>query len=146
MRVFCFFFFKYKESLVAQSCPILCNPMDCSLPAPSVGFSKQENWSGLPFPSPGDLPDPGTKPTSPAWLVGSLPLSYQRISQARILGWAVISCSRELYNSERQNFYPINNFIHYRFGAKKKDFWNINLVKTIAYIEVKWLTMTCISH
>ena len=32
---------------------------------PSVGFSRQEYWSGLPFPSPGDLPDPGIKPRSP---------------------------------------------------------------------------------
>ena len=33
---------------------------------PSMGFSRQENWSGLPFPSPGDLPDPGIEPWSPA--------------------------------------------------------------------------------
>ena len=33
---------------------------------PSVGFSRQEYWSGLPFPSPRDLPNPGIKPTSPA--------------------------------------------------------------------------------
>ena len=33
---------------------------------PSMGFSRQENWSGLPFPSPGNLPDPGIKPGSPA--------------------------------------------------------------------------------
>ena len=32
---------------------------------PSMGFSGQEYWSGLPFPSPGDLPDPGTEPRSP---------------------------------------------------------------------------------
>ena len=32
----------------------------------SVGFSRQEYWSGLPFPAPGDLPDPGTEPASPA--------------------------------------------------------------------------------
>ena len=32
----------------------------------SMEFSRQEYWSGLPFPSPGDLPDPGIKPTSPA--------------------------------------------------------------------------------
>ena len=32
---------------------------------PSMGFSRQEYWSGLPFPSPGDLPDPGIKPVSP---------------------------------------------------------------------------------
>ena len=34
--------------------------------SPSMGFSRQESWSGLPFPSPGDLPDPGIKPRSPA--------------------------------------------------------------------------------
>ena len=33
---------------------------------PSMGFSTQEYWSGWPFPSPGDLPDPGVKPRSPA--------------------------------------------------------------------------------
>ena len=35
----------------------------------SVGFPRQEYWSGLPFPSPGDLPDPGSEPVSPAWQV-----------------------------------------------------------------------------
>ena len=33
---------------------------------PSMGFSRQEYWSGVPFPSPGDLPNPGIKPGSPA--------------------------------------------------------------------------------
>ena len=33
---------------------------------PSMGFSRQEYWNGLPFPSPGDLPNPGIKPGSPA--------------------------------------------------------------------------------
>ena len=36
-------------------------------------FSRQEYWSGLPFPSPGDLPDPGIKPKSPALQADSLP-------------------------------------------------------------------------
>ena len=40
----------------------------------SMGFSRQEYWRGLPFPSPGDLPDPGIKPKSPALQVDSLPL------------------------------------------------------------------------
>ena len=43
-----------------QSCPILLNAMDCSLPGPlSMGFSRQEYWNGLPCSSPGDLSDPG---------------------------------------------------------------------------------------
>ena len=106
------------QSKVSQSCAILSDPMDCSLPGssvhgifqarepsrvplpslrlvylesekvkvkllshvrifatpwtvahqapPSMGFSRQEYWSGLPFPSPGDLPDPGIEPRSPA--------------------------------------------------------------------------------
>ena len=51
--------------LAAQSCLTLCNPME---PARflSVEFSRQEYWSGLLFPSPGDLPDPGIEPGSPA--------------------------------------------------------------------------------
>ena len=54
----------------AHTCPqlylILCDPMDCSLPVSSAHeFSREEYWSGLPFPSPGDLPDPGIEPTSP---------------------------------------------------------------------------------
>ena len=41
------------ESEVAQSCPTLSDPMDCSPPAPpSMGFSRQEYWSGVPLPSP----------------------------------------------------------------------------------------------
>ena len=39
----------------------------------SMEFSRQEVWSGLPFPSPGDLPDPGTEPGYPALQVDSLP-------------------------------------------------------------------------
>ena len=40
---------------------------------PSMGFSRQEYWSGLPFPSPGDLPNPGVKPGSPALQTDALP-------------------------------------------------------------------------
>ena len=42
---------------------------------PSMGFSRQEHWSGLPFPSPGDLPDPGIEPRSPA--LEADPLVYE---------------------------------------------------------------------
>ena len=44
---------------------LFCDPMDCSLPGSSVEFPRQEHRSGLPFPSPGDLPDPGIEPESP---------------------------------------------------------------------------------
>ena len=66
--------------------PTLCDPMDCSLQAPlSMGFSKQEYWSGLPFPSPGNLLNPGIEPRSPALQAYSLPsLSYQGSPQIRV--------------------------------------------------------------
>ena len=49
-----------------QSCPPPCNPMGYSPPGPCAhGFSRQEYWSGLPCPAPGDLPTPGIKPASP---------------------------------------------------------------------------------
>ena len=52
---------------VTQSYLILCGPMDCvAWQAPlSMGFPREEYWGGLPFPSPGDLPNPGIKLTSP---------------------------------------------------------------------------------
>ena len=105
-------------------CLTLCDPMDCSLPgSSSMGFSKQEYWSGLPCPSPGDLPDPGIEPESsaaPALQADSLLLSHwvsevtqscltlcnpmdcsnlpcssvHGIFQARVLEWVAISFSR----------------------------------------------------
>ena len=61
------------ESEVAQLCLTLIDLMDCSLPGSSVhGFSRQEYWSGLPFPFPGDLPDPGIEAGSPALYTDAL--------------------------------------------------------------------------
>ena len=65
------------------ACSVASNslqPLDCTLPGSSVmGFSRQEYWSGLPFPTPGDLPDPGIEPVSllsPDWQADSLPLHH----------------------------------------------------------------------
>ena len=59
------------------SCSVMCDsaiPWTIAYQAlPSVEFSKQEYWSGLPFPSPGDLPDLGIKPRSPSLKADSLP-------------------------------------------------------------------------
>ena len=65
--------------LVAKSCLIPVTPWTvepCQVPL-SMGFSRKEYWSGLPFPPPWDLPDPGIKPGSPALQVGSLPTELQ---------------------------------------------------------------------
>ena len=57
---------------IAQSRPTLCDPMDCSQAPLPMGFSRQEYWSGFPFLSPGDRPNPGTEPRSPAFQADSL--------------------------------------------------------------------------
>ena len=60
-----------------QSSLTLCDPMAIACQAPlSMGFSRQEHWSGLPLPSPGDLPDPGIEPMSSMLQVDSLLLSH----------------------------------------------------------------------
>ena len=55
-----------------------CNPMDCkACQAPlSMEFLGQEYWSGVPFPAPEDLPNPGIEPASSALQADSVPLSH----------------------------------------------------------------------
>ena len=63
--------------LVAKSCPTLATPWTVARQAPlSMGFSRPEYWSGLPFSFPGDLSNPGVKPISPASQVDSLPMTH----------------------------------------------------------------------
>ena len=70
--------------------------MDCKPTGSlSMGFSRQEYWSGLPFPSPGDLPEPGIKPKSPALQVYSLP--------SELLGEALRQAIHRTYRYVIQN-------------------------------------------
>ena len=60
--------------IVTKSCPTLVSPWTVAHQGPlSMGFSRKEYWSGLPFPSPGDRPDPGIEPRSLALQADSLP-------------------------------------------------------------------------
>ena len=60
------YFVKYVRAQLVMS-DSFATPCTAALRAPlSMGFSRQEYWSRLPFPSPGDLPDPGIEPVSPA--------------------------------------------------------------------------------
>ena len=63
----CYLLYVCVHAKLLQSSLTLCNPMDRSLPGSSVhGIFRQESWSGLPSPLPGDLPDPGIEPVPPA--------------------------------------------------------------------------------
>ena len=60
----------FSQSVVSGSFLALQTPL-------SMGFPRQEHWSRVPFPTPGDFPNPGIEPISPAWQADSLPLSHQ---------------------------------------------------------------------
>ena len=64
-------------AVVFKSCQLFATPWTVAHQTPlSMGFPRQEYWSGLPFPSPGEIPDPGIKPMPPALQAYSLPLSH----------------------------------------------------------------------
>ena len=75
--------------LVAQLCPTLCDPRTVAHQAPlsplSMEFSRQEYWSGLPFPSPGHLPNPEIESRSPTLQADSL-LSEPLLIEVKIAG------------------------------------------------------------
>ena len=78
--------------LVTQLCPTLVTQLSIVFQAPlSMGFPRQESWSGLPFPSPGDLPDPGIDPMSLALQDDSLPLSSRE---------AILAVACQIYQNE----------------------------------------------
>ena len=73
---------------VTQACPTLATPRTVARHAPlSMGFSKQEDWSGLLFPPPGDLPHSGVEPGSPALQADSLLLSHPGSPAVQLLSF-----------------------------------------------------------
>ena len=85
--------------LVTALCLILCNPVDGRPPGSSVhGISQARTLEWVAVPFSGDLPNPGTEPTSPELQVNSLPLSYLRIHSF---------CS-----TSPKEFYPWYNYLY----------------------------------
>ena len=69
----------FQTVIIADNLKTWNDPMNCSMPAPlSIGFSRQEYWSGLSFLSPGHLPDPRIEPGSPVLQADSLPSESPR--------------------------------------------------------------------
>ena len=81
----------------------------------SMGFSRQEYWSGLPFPSPGDLPDPGIKPRSPALQGDALPSEPPGIyiyTHTHIFNWIILFLKLCIYTCFELDFW-----LCWAFGA-----------------------------
>ena len=99
-------FIQKVKVLMVQSCPTLCDLMDCSPPGSSVHRTLQTRiWSGLPFPSPGDLPTQGSNSGLQLCRQILLHLSHQgspnRKVALRILEWTAIPFSRGSFLTQR---------------------------------------------
>ena len=98
---------------VTQSCPTLWDRMDSTHQAPlSMGFSRHEYWSSLPFPSPGDLPDPGIELGPPALQPDSLPTepSGKPLSPGSSQNSLELSGKQSSPNEESLNMQPRSIF------------------------------------
>ena len=103
--------------LHVQSCLTLCDPLDCCHQAPlSMIFSRQEYWSGLPFPPPWDLPNPGTEHASPALAGGFFPTEppgkpikvYYMCSNFSILWQSLYKVKRSVGWCYKHKFHKMN--------------------------------------
>ena len=99
------------ENEVSQSCPTFCDRWTVAHQAPpSMGFSKQEYWSGLPFPSPGDLPGPGIELVYPALAHGFFPFEPPEKPMCTIIvSYGVVSLSPK--PPELHLFIPLSSLI-----------------------------------
>ena len=95
-------------SSVAQLCPTLATLWTVAYQAsPSMGFSRQENWSGLPFPSPEDLPDPGIEPGSPA------------LEAEALTSEPLVCCNKIATVSSLRTSITSHNYHFFHFGGNK---------------------------
>ena len=101
---------------------LFATPWTAAYLAPlSMGFSRQEYWSGVPFPSPADLPDPGIKPMSPAW-------------QAILYHWA----TREALGSHWSGKYWVGQKFHsdFPYDLMVKPKWIFWPIQYLHYIHI----------
>ena len=122
----------YSVCTCAQLCLMLCDPMECSLPALlSMGFSRQEYWSGLPFPSPRIFLTQGSNLHLLHWQVDTSPLSHlgsPKLVHRWILTWGMLMIKYFMKKLKTKNKYNSNNFI------------------SKIYFEKKWLERTILNY
>ena len=153
--------FYHLKREVAQSCPTLCNSMDCVLPGLSVRgiFQARVLESGLPFSSPGDLPDPWIKPRFPTLQADALPHHLKAGDKSwkqrgDMWTWLFICCftvpflipylCMKLWNKVRKGSDPSWAFRHIlsfflRFFLLWTIFWSLYWISCNVAVHVFWL-------
>ena len=142
--------------LVTQSCLTLYDPMDCSNQASlSMEFSRQEYWSGLPFPSPGDLPDPGIEPRSPTLWERSLHRLFTNWATRKHNPLRSLDIAPSATPSQQSTNPPSNLPTHpatqvlemavletmSRHCANSRNFWNQDPGLNLALPPTRWITL-----
>ena len=108
-----------------------------------MGFPRQEYWSQLPFPSPGDLPDPGIEPTSPVLQADTLPLSHKESPLSNNIKWIFIIINRCMCFKKvnftyemRQNLKLCNDEILFFFGKLQNLEFGFILLLLLLFVRL----------
>ena len=105
----------------------------------SMEFSTLEYWSGYPFPSPGDLPNPGIEPRSPALRVDSLPAALP--GKPKKTGVGSLSLLQQIFLAHESNWGLLHcRWILYQLRSNSKFYINVlYLVDSHFYVSVVWI-------
>ena len=137
------FISKCQKVLLAQSHPTFCDPMDCVAhqASLSMGFSRQEYWSGLPFPTSGDRLKPGIKPmscASPA-LAGGFFTTSAIWEYLEILASGTHSCKYVLKVPQENNCFGINSIVFNQYMVlflTNNENREMTFLKSISYVNI----------
>ena len=123
--------------LVTQSCPLFVTPWTAAhLASLSIGFSRQEYGCGLPFPPPGDLPDPGIEPmspVSPALQADSLPA--EPLPAPILASWTVHSLTSE---TNSKSLYESFGSVHKRYNSSWLWMFHPGISNLATYLGITW--------
>ena len=107
---------------MAQTCRLFAIPWTVAYQVPPfMGFSRQEYWTGLPCPPPGDLPNPGTKPKYPTLQVDSLPSKPPENSNYILYTYATLrymSCRKQTAEHRGRLIHCRSHSVTHRTGIR----------------------------
>ena len=120
----------------------------CQAPL-SIGFHREEHWIGLPFPPPGDLPNPGIKPASPVskWILGKpqwIPIIMIKLTvlSAGYLSWPIPApqdvCGFSIFTSPRLS----GPWSYMNCPPDGSGTWLVFSVVVLAFLSIAWTTAT----
>ena len=132
--------------LGAQSCPTLCNPMDCSLPGSSVHVDSPGKNTGVGCQAPpGDIPNPGTKPRSPILQVDSI-LS-ELPGKPKNTGVGSLSLIQGIFLTQESNWCLLHcRWILYQLSYQRSPYSNVKISKSASQPRKTHLDSETISN